>query len=140
MLLHSKLLLHADVTLALHGLAGHGRLSFQSSASGQTHTPPRLVCLACSAITVWCSAGADCRSEDFQGNTPAHIAASTGHLQLLSHLLKVVSPPLLFRLSLCFYTPAHWHSTVTGRSVADLERLCHKLLSISIKHTHMPFF
>lgn len=33
--------------------------------------------------------GADVQAEDFKGNTPVHIAASQGHILLLTKLLQV---------------------------------------------------
>ena len=33
--------------------------------------------------------GADVKAEDFKGNTPVHIAASQGHILLLTKLLQV---------------------------------------------------
>ena len=40
-----------------------------------------------SAVTV--SYGADARAEDIHGNTPGHLAASKGHLAVLTALLQV---------------------------------------------------
>ena len=56
--------------------------------------------------------GADVQAEDFKGNTPAHIAASHGHILLLTKLLQVCKAlSVLSHRSTCMMHPMWGNKT-----------------------------